>query len=136
MKSLPKDGRVGIGETAKGTGTERTKNVPKAELLGKAKSSENAAVSSKIVPLKARSWDVDVAFKEVTRLVRSGVVRPSKYGLQKWTTEEFSCLPSKKDIADWQTKWFKQGLIEPADTVNGKQTYKLKVKKEATNHAT
>ncbi len=131
---MPKDGRVGTGETAKGTGSERQKNGKKTELTPRLKAKNINVLNAKTVPLKVRSWDVDVAFKEVSKLVRSGVVKPSKYGLQNWTTEVFGCLPSRKDIDDWQTEWLKQGLIEPLEAGNGKKTYKLKVKNAGNNH--
>jgi hypothetical protein len=101
---------------------ERDYNVPKTENLG----TQNQALSDREETLRSRSYDVNSAFKQARKLITSGVINPSKYALQKWAKSQYGQLPPDQDIAMWQEQWFKEGLIEPVMTPNGKKTFKLK----------
>lgn len=67
----------------------------------------------------------DSLFGEASQMVASGVLAPSKYGLQKWSKSLGSLLPDGI-IKMWQQTWLAQNLIESSTAQNGKNTYKLK----------
>ncbi len=73
-------------------------------------------------------FDSKEAFKRVTKLIKSGVLSPARFSLEKWVSGEYGVKPSRRDIDEWHGTWLMKGVIEPSKTPSGKGTYKLKVK--------
>lgn len=66
----------------------------------------------------------DQRLKHARKALVNGLIKPSKYGLQKWSKQNGGML-SDSAIADFQREWLKEDLIEECTAANGKCSYKL-----------
>ena len=66
----------------------------------------------------------DQRLKHAKKALVNGLIKPSKYGLQKWSRRDGNIL-SDSAITDFQKEWLKEGLIETYKTKNGKMSYRL-----------
>lgn len=97
--------------------------------------SDDAERNNSEAPVNSRSndgadgskFDANKAFKEATKLIKRGVLTPSRFAIERWILNEFGVKPKRVEIEAWQGQLQTKGIIEPCTVANGKSSYRLKV---------
>jgi hypothetical protein len=93
--------------------------------------SNNVAGSASEVPVNGRfdgsKFDSTRAFKEATKLIKRGVLSPSRFALERWVINKFGVKPKRAEVEAWQAQLQHRGVIEPYTATNGKSSYRLRV---------